>query len=108
MYVSRICVIFCPAFPSPRGFGFFSSFSFISLMCFIVCLKHCIISFTSVPAKMFPPASTVSGRSVLYLSVMHGVLSVSASSCTPPLSVSTIFVLANSPRNLKYPSGLVK
>ena len=56
---------------------------------------------------MFPPAFTVSGLSVLYLKVIHGTLSVIASSCNPPESVITNFDFEISNRKSKYPMGLM-
>ena len=44
----------------------------------------------SEPTRMFPPAVTVSGRSVLYLKVSAGTSRVMASSCKPPESVRII------------------
>jgi len=86
------------AVPSPKGLvQFVGVFSIFSVACSILS--------GFVPASVFAPVWMVSGRSVLSRSVMHGVLRMHASSCTPPESVRMSCALDCSMRKSRYPTG---
>lgn len=82
-------IIFWEAFPSPKEFGSFLSFSSVSSSFSRISAAVFVIFCGLAPVRLLAPSCSVSGHSVVSRSVMHGVFSQKASFCIPPESVST-------------------